>query len=83
MLDLHAYLDERRQRVDAFLDATLPAAATRPAALHEAIRYSLFGEAKRVRPILAMAAADAVGGRAEVALKPGDRTAAHLFPDPR
>ncbi len=71
MFELHAYLDERRRRVDAFLDARLPPAGTRPAALHEAMRYSLFGQAKRLRPILAMAAAEAAGDPADAALAPG------------
>ena len=71
MFNLAAYLAERRQRVEAFLNARMPPADTRPADLHAAMRYSLFGEAKRIRPILAMAAAEACGGAADVALLPG------------
>lgn len=71
MFDLHTYLAERKRRVDEFLDQTLPSAKTRPATLHEAMRYSVFGEAKRVRPILCIAAAESCGGSADDALQPG------------
>lgn len=71
MFDLSSYLSVRRIQVDDYLDRHLPAASTRPAILHEAIRYSIFGEAKRIRPILCMAAAEAVGGAATAALPPG------------
>lgn len=71
MFNLNAYLDERRLWVDRYVDQHLPPASARPTVLHEALRYSLFGEAKRIRPILCMAAAEAVGGTAEIALRPG------------
>lgn len=41
----------------------LPPARTRPATIHEAMRYSLFAGGKRIRPILTLAAAEACGGR--------------------
>ncbi len=71
MFDLKSYLASQRQRVDHFLDERLPLASTRPSILHEAMRYCIFGEAKRIRPILCMAAAEAVGGSADRALQPG------------
>lgn len=71
MFDLPTYLAERKQRVDAFLDRTMPPTSARPALLHEAMRYSVFGEAKRIRPILCMAAAEACGGSADMALRAG------------
>ncbi|MFQ5780399.1 MAG: polyprenyl synthetase family protein, partial [Nitrospiria bacterium] len=39
-----------------------------PALIHEAVRYSLFAGGKRLRPILCIAASEAVGGRSEIAL---------------
>ena len=60
--DLAAYLRERRRWVDDALDAYLPPAQQPPARLHEAMRYSLFCGGKRLRPILALAGAEAVGG---------------------
>ncbi len=67
-IDLPAYLDARRARVDEALDAYLPAAAQAPARLHEAMRYSLFCGGKRLRPILALAGAEAVGGDPQTVL---------------
>jgi geranylgeranyl diphosphate synthase type II len=69
--DLRAYLTERRELVDRELDARLPDAAARPKVLHEAMRYSVMAGGKRLRPILCMAAAEAVGGTHESALTPG------------
>jgi geranylgeranyl diphosphate synthase type II len=71
MFDLTTYLRERKAKVDFFLDQKMPSASTRPTILHEAMRYSVFGEAKRIRPILCMAAAEACGGDANAGLLPG------------
>jgi geranylgeranyl diphosphate synthase, type II len=60
MLDLKAYLADRRSRIDAELGRRLPDAGRRPAVLHAAMRYALFTGGKRLRPILCLAAADAV-----------------------
>ncbi len=45
-------------RVDEKLDAALPLVATRPARLHEAMRYSVFNGGKRIRPLLVYAAGE-------------------------
>ncbi len=71
MRDLNTYLDTRRRRIDAALEASLPPETTRPAPLHQAMRYSVMAGGKRLRPILCMAASEAVGGDAETALRPG------------
>ncbi|MBV9493086.1 MAG: polyprenyl synthetase family protein [Acidobacteria bacterium] len=60
-MTLDQYLRDRRALVDRTLDASLPPAATRPAVIHEAMRYAVLGGGKRVRPILAIAAAEACG----------------------
>jgi len=60
-VDISRYLERKRDEVDQFLERVIPAAATPPTTLHEAMRYSLFAGGKRVRPILAIAAAEAVG----------------------
>ena len=49
------------ERVEHALDARLPAADARPASLHAAMRYSVLGGGKRVRPILLLATARALG----------------------
>jgi geranylgeranyl diphosphate synthase type II len=56
-------LERRRQDVDAALDRALPPDSAWPATIHRAVRYSLFAGGKRIRPILVLAAGEAVGGR--------------------
>ena len=55
------YLRDRRLRVDRELDRILPPAAAPPGAIHAAMRHSVFAGGKRIRPILAIAAAEACG----------------------
>jgi geranylgeranyl diphosphate synthase type II len=62
-LDLGAYLAKRQRQVERALQAALPPATRKPPSIHKAMRYSLFaGGAKRLRPILCLAAAEACGG---------------------
>jgi farnesyl diphosphate synthase len=58
-----AYLD----RVEKALEQWVPAHA--PAGLGEAMRYAVLGGGKRLRPLLALAASESVGGHAEAALR--------------
>lgn len=51
--------------VERGLDQFLPPVSERPERLHESIRYSVLAPGKRLRPILALASAEAVGGRTE------------------
>jgi len=67
-MSLKAYLTNRQSLVDKSLDRYLPAAATKPATIHKAMRYSLFAGGKRLRPILCIAAAEACGGTAAQAI---------------
>ena len=68
MKNLDKYIAERVTRIDAELDRTLPAAERLPASLHQAMRYSIFAGGKRVRPLLMIAACEAVGGTMESVL---------------
>lgn len=67
-LDLAAYLAERRRLVDAALDRVLPPEDAPPPTIHRAMRYSVLAGGKRLRPILVIAGAEAVGGTAELVL---------------
>ncbi|MBB5350341.1 geranylgeranyl diphosphate synthase type II [Haloferula luteola] len=67
-MDLKEYLETSAAQVDAALDGFLPSAKQRPAKIHEAMRYSLFAGGKRLRPVLALAAAEACGGEIELAM---------------
>ncbi len=71
MFELNTYLNAHRQSVEAELDRRMPVDTTRPAILHKAMRYSVMAGGKRLRPILCIAACEAVGGRPESALLPG------------
>jgi geranylgeranyl diphosphate synthase, type II len=67
-MDLPAYLAERRALVEDALDRFLPPVSETPGRLHEAIRYSMLAPGKRLRPILVLAGAEAVGGAPEAVL---------------
>ncbi len=63
--DLKAYLLDKRSMVDGALDGYFPQADGLAADLLEAMRYSLFAGGKRLRPILCVAGAEAVGGQGQ------------------
>ena len=56
--------------VEKTLDEVLPRAEARPAALSEAMRYAVGTGGKRIRPLICLASAVAVGGRVEDAKYP-------------
>ena len=64
------YLRDRRSLIERTIDENLPSPETRPAVIHEAMRYAVLGGGKRIRPILAIAAAEAVGASIERLLVP-------------
>src|ERR671924_1197192 len=65
MVDLVRYLQEQRALVDAALWRYLPGEENHPQGIFQAMRYSVFAGGKRVRPILAIAAAETIGGTAD------------------
>ena len=67
-MPLEQHLRDRQKQIERALDRYLPRATTKPATLHKAMRYSLFAGGKRLRPVLALAAAEACGGSVEAAL---------------
>jgi geranylgeranyl diphosphate synthase type II len=64
MLNLAAYLEERRAAIEQTLQDCLsfPDEKMAQQKIHEAMRYSVFAGGKRLRPILCMAAAAVAGG---------------------
>jgi farnesyl diphosphate synthase len=54
-----------QQRMETLLDASLPSAETEPKRLHAAMRYAVLGGGKRVRPLVAYAAAELTGAPLE------------------
>jgi len=64
------YLESKRAEVDRFLDAHVPSKTSSPGVLYEAIRYSLLAGGKRIRPILTIAAAEALSDTSPRGLLP-------------
>jgi farnesyl diphosphate synthase len=64
---LKAWSAERLERVEQALSDWVPARA--PAQLGEAMRYAVLDGGKRLRPLLVLGAAEAVGGNMEAALR--------------
>jgi len=67
-VNLRAYLERRQRLVNRALERFVPPEPAQPKGLAEGMRYSLFSGGKRIRPILLMAAAESVGGRARAVL---------------
>ncbi|MBX7221101.1 MAG: polyprenyl synthetase family protein [Blastocatellia bacterium] len=68
---LKQYFATRSEEINACLDRLLPTVGTPPSLLHEAMRYSLFAGGKRLRPILVLAAGEALEGNREYLLPVG------------
>jgi geranylgeranyl diphosphate synthase, type II len=60
LMTLDDYIAVQHKTVDAALQCCVPAETQDPATIHRAMRYSLFAGGKRIRPLLAIAAAHAV-----------------------
>jgi len=55
------FLERTTPEIESTLDRLLPPETERPATIHRAVRYAVFGKGKRLRPALAIAAAEACG----------------------
>lgn len=62
--------EDRIALINAELDKRLPSALEPPKQLHEAMRYSVMAGGKRIRPLLCLAASEAVGANFNVAITP-------------
>jgi geranylgeranyl diphosphate synthase, type II len=62
------YLGSRRAEIEAALTAALPRPPDSPALVADAMRYSIAAGGKRLRPILCLASAEAVGGHRSIAM---------------
>ena len=59
-MTLREYMAVQQKAVEAALDRWVPAENANPETIHRAMRYSLFAGGKRIRPLLAIAAAETV-----------------------
>jgi len=69
VFDLNHYLKERAHLVEQALARIVDTPAGAGAPLSEAMRYSLLAAGKRLRPILALASCEAVGGTLAAAME--------------
>ncbi|GAA3980389.1 (2E,6E)-farnesyl diphosphate synthase [Comamonas faecalis] len=67
LFDLPAWMDGQLARVEQALERWVDEDA--PAGLGQAMRYAVLDGGKRLRPLLVLAASEAVGGHAEAALR--------------
>jgi len=67
-MDIQTYLKKRKIIVDENLKRLAPPVDGHHRNVVEAMRYSLFAGGKRIRPILCMAGAEAVGGDADAVI---------------
>ena len=68
-MNFKKYLENKKNIIDKYLDEYLPQEEKSPSIIHKAIRYSVFGGGKRIRPILTLATAELFGRDAESVLK--------------
>jgi geranylgeranyl diphosphate synthase type II len=70
-MDIERYIKDKKEMVDSALERYFPnrpeskGEGVFPTSLYKAIQYSLFAGGKRIRPILSMAAFEAVGGKGD------------------
>ncbi len=67
-MDLSEYLRARQAEIEAALERALPSPPDCPAIVAQAMRYSVTAGGKRLRPVLCLASADAVGGDRTLAI---------------
>ena len=67
-MNFKQYINARCAIIEAALDRYLPPEGDLPASLHSAMRYSVFAGGKRIRPVLLLAATEAVSGDLDFAL---------------
>lgn len=68
MMDLKQEMKDRCAYIEAALEKSVPEQQEFPPVIFEAMRYSLMAGGKRLRPMMVLAACEAVGGKKEDAL---------------
>ena len=68
LMNIDEYLDERKALIDNALESVLQSEEDVPNTLVEGMRYTVFSGGKRIRPILLIAACEAVEGDPEKAM---------------
>jgi farnesyl diphosphate synthase len=60
-MSFEARIESYRDRIEKFMAAALPGSEVKPRRLHEAMRYSVLGGGKRIRPLLVYATGETIG----------------------
>jgi len=68
--DLAVFMAQCQERLERSFDQWLPPARTHPATLHEAMRYTVMGGGKRIRPMLVYAGGQATGADSQLLDRP-------------
>ena len=68
-MNFKKYLENKKNIIDKALDEYLPPEEKPPSIIHKAMRYSVFGGGKRIRPILTLATAELFGKDSESVIK--------------
>ena len=68
-MNFKKYLENNKNIIDKTLDEYLPPEENPPSIIHKAMRYSVFGGGKRIRPILTLATAELFGKDTESVIK--------------
>lgn len=63
MMDLKQEMKERCAYIEQVLEQAVPEQKDFPPVIFEAMRYSLLAGGKRLRPMMVLAACEAVGGK--------------------
>lgn len=69
-MNLETYLEKKAKLIEAELDRLLPGKNAYPSIIHQAMRYSVLSDGKRIRPILVLASAEACSGSSKQNLLP-------------
>jgi len=68
-MEFKKYLENKKNIIDKALDEYLPSEEKSPSIIHKAMRYSVFGGGKRIRPILTLVTAELFGKDSESVIK--------------
>ncbi len=68
-MNFKKYLENKKNMIDKALDKYLPPEENPPSIINKAMRYSVFGGGKRIRPILTLATAELFGRDTESVIK--------------
>ena len=67
-MQIEKYIAAKKKIIDKALDKYLPKSSLKPQVIHRAMRYSVFPGGKRIRPVFAIAAFEACGGKGDLAI---------------